>query len=66
MNEGSFVVMCNMWLKVLVDDDDDDDDDSDDHDHDSDTQESTGLLWWIRANTILINQMTNQLYGILC
>jgi len=44
MNEGSFVVMCSMWLKALVDDDDDDDDDSDDQDYDSDTRESTGLL----------------------
>jgi hypothetical protein len=41
MNEGSFVVMCSMWLKALVDDDDDD---SDDQDYDSDTRESTGLL----------------------
>jgi len=49
MNEGSFVVMCSMWLKVLVDDDDDDDDDDDsddsnDHDYENDTQESTGLI----------------------
>jgi len=46
MNEDSFVVMCSMWLKALVDDDDDDydDDDSDGHDYDSDTRESTGLL----------------------
>jgi hypothetical protein len=43
MNEGSFVVMCNTWLKALVDDNDDDSD-NDDHDYDSDTQESTGLF----------------------
>ena len=46
MNEGSFIVICSTWLKVLVDDDDDDnnDGDNDDHNYDSDTQESTGLL----------------------
>jgi hypothetical protein len=40
--EGSFVVMCSLWLEALVDDDDDNNDH--DHDDDSDTQESTGLL----------------------
>ena len=58
MNEGSFVVMCSTWLNALVDEDD--------HDYDSDTQESTGLLQRIRANTTLINQLTNELYGIHC